>query len=78
MSGLVCRDIDGVLHDKGWIFVVYVGRVFIVVVDDFHNEGDEGIDEDVPALVVVAPNLEQIQQLLTYLTLVVVGLEQLQ
>ena len=43
---------------EDWIFIVFVWRRIIVALDDFHDEWDESIDENVPAIIVVAPLLE--------------------
>lgn len=47
------------------VFVISIWRAFVVHVNYFHDEGNEGIHKDVTARVVVAPDLKQIQQLLS-------------
>ena len=50
----------------------------VVAVHNVHDEGDEAIDKHVSALLIVAPELEQIKKLLDEWAFIVICLEELE
>ena len=56
-------------------FILLIWRLIVVAFYYLHDKWDERVDENVSAIVVLAPLLKQIQQFLTQVTLTVLILE---
>ena len=59
----VGRKVNWVLRCEHLVFVFNVGRGLVIVVNYLHDERYESVHKYVPAYVVVAPYLEQVEQL---------------
>lgn len=80
LTVLVVRAVEGsrqrLLQDG--VLVILVWCLVVIGLDNFHDEGNECVDEDIAAIVVLAPLLEQVQKLLTKISLAVLVLKNLQ
>jgi hypothetical protein len=47
-----------VLGKQQLVFICYVRGGIIVVLDDLHDEGDKGVDENISAGLIIAPYFE--------------------
>jgi hypothetical protein len=61
-----------VLRHKHLVLIIYIGSVLIVVVNDFHNEWNESVYKYIPASVIIAPDLEEVEEFIGKATLTVI------
>lgn len=68
---LIIRAIEGAWECLLQYFILLIRRLIVIAFYYFHDEWNERVNENVSAIVVLAPLLKQIQQLLTQVTLTV-------